>query len=126
MAKNETRRVSPGILEEDERAHAAIKAIENYSPANPAYTHAALDAAHAALKAAQAAEAQAVAALDAARDDLVRAQWDYHNALLGAGDQVSAQFGKDSNEWQALGKKKKSEFSPRAARSDGALKKDGN
>jgi hypothetical protein len=58
----------------------------------------------------------------AARGALVAAQWKYHNALIGAGDQVSAQYGKDSNEWQSLGKKKKSEFKARAC----TAKKAGN
>jgi hypothetical protein len=46
-----------------------------------------------------------LAAMDAAR----AAEWAFHNAMLGVKDQVIAQFGKDSNEVQALGLKKKSE-----------------
>jgi hypothetical protein len=38
------------------------------------------------------------------------AERDFHNAILGAKDQVKAQFGKDSNELQALGLKKASEY----------------
>ncbi|MDQ3818408.1 MAG: hypothetical protein M3362_12140 [Acidobacteriota bacterium] len=60
------------------------------------------------------AEAQAAAAYDAARDDAVAADWQFHNLMLGAGDQVAAQFGRDSNQYQSLGKKKRSEFKPRA------------
>ncbi|HEY5232033.1 MAG TPA: hypothetical protein VIK35_00670 [Verrucomicrobiae bacterium] len=37
------------------------------------------------------------------------AQWTFHNALLGAKQQVLAQFGDDSDEAQALGLTKKSE-----------------
>ena len=43
-------------------------------------------------------------------DEAVAADWAFHNAVLGAADQVVAQFGKDSNEIQALGYKKKSEY----------------
>ena len=53
---------------------------------------------------------QTTAAADSARDDHVAVQWELHNALLGAKDQVTAQFGKDSNEVQAMKLKKKSEY----------------
>jgi hypothetical protein len=43
------------------------------------------------MLAVQQEEAQASAATEAARDNLVRAQWKYHYALPGAGEQVSAQ-----------------------------------
>ncbi|HLL77504.1 MAG TPA: hypothetical protein VK421_19770 [Pyrinomonadaceae bacterium] len=62
------------------------------------------------MEAKQAAETQAAAALAAARDDAVAAEWEFHNAMLGAKEQVVAQFGKDSNEIQSLGLKKKSEY----------------
>jgi hypothetical protein len=48
--------------------------------------------------------------LDAARDDATAAEWEFHNALLEAKNQVKAQYGPDSNELQGLGLKKKSEF----------------
>ncbi len=57
----------------------------------------------------QAAEAQAAAALAAARDNAVAAEWEFHNLMLGAKDRVIAQFGRDSNEVQAIGLKKASE-----------------
>jgi hypothetical protein len=41
--------------------------------------------------------------------------WDFHYAVLEAKSQVKAQFGADSNELQAVGLKKKSEYkSPKA------------
>ncbi len=46
----------------------------------------------------------------ASRDDEIIAQWAFHDFILGAKDQVIAQFGDDSNEKQALGLKKKSEY----------------
>ena len=54
-------------------------------------------------------EAQAAAALAAARDNAVAQEWAFHNLMLGVKDQVMAQFGRDSNEVQALGLKKASE-----------------
>ena len=114
MAKDETKRLSPSQLEADKSAFAALQAITNYAPANPAYTAAAVAAAHDDLLAAQAAEAQAMAAAAAARDDAVSKEWKFHNLLLGVKDQVTAQFGRNSNEVQSLGRKKSSEYKPRA------------
>ncbi|MDQ1557416.1 MAG: hypothetical protein QOD32_476 [Pyrinomonadaceae bacterium] len=116
MAKNRPRRLPPEVLAEDLRILEAIKAIPNYNPSNPDYSVAALEAKYAEMVAAQQEEAQALAAVQSARADSALAQWEYENALLSAEDQVDAQYGKDSNEWQALGKKKKSEFSKRATK----------
>jgi hypothetical protein len=72
------------------------------------------------MRAAQEAETNAQNALDAARDAVAAAEWDFHNALLGVKDQVIAQFGADSDEIQALGLKKKSEHKGPAARKSAA------
>ena len=117
MAKDETKRLSPSLIETDRDSFAALQAISNYAPANPAYTAAAVAAAHDDLLAAQAAEAQAVAAAAAARDEAVSKEWNFHNLLLGVKDQVTAQFGRNSNEVQSLGRKKTSEYKPRTRKS---------
>ena len=62
------------------------------------------------MNGAQDVAAQKKAAADAARDDEVAAQWEFHNYMLGAKNQVKAQFGDSSNEIQSLGLKKKSEY----------------
>src|SRR5947209_3738174 len=110
MAKNETKRMRPSILQADKDAFNALKAIPDYSPANPDYTVAKIEAARAKMEEKRALEAQAQAAADAARDDAVAAEWDYHNAMLGATTQVAAQYTKNSNQYQSLGKKKTSEY----------------
>lgn len=110
MAKNQTRRIAPSILKADGTAFDALKAISDYTPANSAYTVAKIETSRAAMQAAQAAEAQAQAAADAARDNATAAEWDYHNNMLGAAVQVAAQYGKDSDEYQSLGRKKTSEY----------------
>jgi hypothetical protein len=114
MAKDESKRLTPSVLEADKTAFAALQAITNYAPANPAYTSAAVAAAHAELLAAQAAEAQMSAAAAAARDDTVAKEWNFHNLMLGVKDQATAQFGRNSNQVQSLGRKKPSEYKPRA------------
>ena len=106
---NQTRRIRPELLTADESAFAALQTMTGYAPANQAYALPAVTAAQAALRSARAAEAQAEAALAAARDEAVAREWEFHNLLLGVKDQVTAQFGRDSNEVQALGLKKASE-----------------
>jgi len=115
MAKKQTRRLPPEVLAEDLRILEAIKALPNYNPSDPKYSVAALEAKYAEMVAAQQEEARALAAVESARADSALAQWEYENALLSADNQGSAQHGKDSNKWQALGKKK-SEFSKRATK----------
>lgn len=110
MGKNQSRRLNPSILAEDLEIFAALKTIEDYKPANPAYTVVALGAIDTNRMAAHDTEMQTTAAADAARDDHVAVQWDFHNGVLGAKDQVIAQFGPDSNEAQAMKLKKKSEY----------------
>lgn len=121
---NQTTRVRPAQIQMDKDSFAALQAITGYAPANPAYALAAITAAQASLAAAQAAEAQADAAAAAARDNAVAREWEFHDLMLRAKDQIVAQFGKDSNEVQAIGLKKKSEYSrpkPRAKK-EGAQK----
>jgi hypothetical protein len=40
----------------------------------------------------------------------VAPEWEFHNIIPGVKEQVIAQFGKNSNQVQALGFKKKSEY----------------
>ena len=110
MAKNETVPVNAATLKADADALAALKKISDYKPANADYTLDKLQAVSDALKPADDAFAQAEAAWQTARDTHVAAQWAFHNAMLGAKKQVIAQYGDDSNEAQALGLTKKSEY----------------
>jgi hypothetical protein len=109
---NESRRLRPAQVTDDESSFAALQTIMGYAPANQVYTVTAIETAHTALQDARAAEAQAEAALAAARDNAVAREWAFHNLMLGVKDQVTAQFGRDSNEVQSLGLKKASERRP--------------
>ena len=106
---NETKRLKPAQIAEDEDGFAALQAMGLYEPANLAYGIPAISTAHAAMRSAWTEEAQAEAALATARDIAVAREWAFHNVMLGAKDQVRAQFGRDSNEVQALNLKKTSE-----------------
>lgn len=109
MAKNQTVRIRPAVLQEDKEALAALQGMADYRPSNPAYKMENLQAALKTMTAQQEAEVQAQAAFAAARDGAVASEWEFHNAMLGAKDQVIAQYGKDSEQVQAIGLKRVSE-----------------
>lgn len=113
MAKDETKRLKPVQLESDRAAFAALQAITGYAPSNATFSLAAIRAAHAELAEAQTMETQAAAAAASARDNAAAMEWTFHNLMLGAKDQVVAQFGRDSNEVQAVGLKRVSEYRAR-------------
>jgi hypothetical protein len=110
MAKNETKRLRPAQVQTNKDNFAALKNISDYAPANPAYTVAKIQSSETGLNNKAQVESQANAAAAAARDDSVANEWEHHNLMLGARDQVVAQYGRDSNEAQAVGLKKKSEY----------------
>ena len=113
MAKNQTKRMNPALIEADKTAFEALQTVNGYNPSNPVYSISSINSARSALDNAQAAETQAEAAAAAARDNAVAKEWEFHNLMLGVKDQVIAQFGRDSNEVQALGLKKASEYKTR-------------
>lgn len=123
MAKDETRRLNPSVLAEDEEVYAAVKGMEDYAPANPAYSQAALNTVHDELEVALHISVQADGAAAAARDDLVAKQWQFHNMTLGAKDQVTAQYGPNSNQVQSVKRKKKIEYnSPKRPKKNNGTK----
>ena len=113
MAKNETKRLSPSQITDDQTIFSVLQTIGNYQPANAAYTVQEGQNRLTALKDLQNAEAQVAAALKSARDNTVAAEWDFHNYILGVKKQVTAQYGDSSNEIQSLGLKKKTEYKTR-------------
>ena len=106
---NENKRLRPAQIEADRAAFAALQSVTGYTPANAAFMLAKVTEEEAAVRSTQAADAEAAAALAAARDAAVAREWEFHNLIIGAKDQVMAQFGRDSNEVQAVGRKKASE-----------------
>jgi hypothetical protein len=117
MAFDQTRRIRPVVLDEDRDALIAVQNLHGYIPANTAYAPDQLQTAYTALEAARAAEINAQNALDAARAATIRAEWNFHNGMLGVKDQVIAQYGADSDAVASLGLKRKSERKRPARRS---------
>jgi hypothetical protein len=112
--------VAADVLKADADALAAIDDMSDYKPANADFALTKLQAASDALKSAADTFAQAEAAWQAARDGSVAAQWTFHNAILGAKQQVIAQYGDDSDEAQAVGLTKKSERAKPSAKAKAA------
>lgn len=105
------RRLSPKERQKDREAYAAMKILPSYNPSNPVYSQSNADALVTKLDNDQTAEVQAnAAAADAARDDANDTEWELHDFMQNVDAQVEAQYGKDSNEIQSLGLKKKSEY----------------
>jgi hypothetical protein len=102
--------MTSAVLSADREAFDALQGIADYAPANQEYKTESIkakrDRMDNLLRAAVQAEAAAVAAREAAN----ASQWDFHDAMLGAKVQVEAQYGSDSNEFAALGMKKKSDY----------------
>ena len=113
MDKN-GRRLKPSLLQMDKDCFAALQRVSGYAPVNVRYNLNDLQATHRELTGLQQAEAKAVAAAAAARKKAAAKEREFHDLILGAKDQVVAQFGRDSDEAQAVGLKKKSEYKPRA------------
>jgi hypothetical protein len=113
MAKNETKRIKPALLQTDKECFAAIETLGGYSPINARYELEALRKMRDHLSGAHEAETQAISAAAIARQNAMAKEWEFHNLMLGAKDQVVAQFGRDSNEAEAVGLKKKSDYKTR-------------
>ncbi|TSA40553.1 MAG: hypothetical protein D4R57_01625 [Verrucomicrobiales bacterium] len=117
MAKDQTRRLHPTLVQEDKDTVAAIATLlPVYAPANAAYSVANLQTAQTTMTTSQNTEVQKQGELDAARDTANTNEWAFHNKVLEAKKQVAAQYGSDSDQLQAIGLKKKSEYKKPAAR----------
>lgn len=110
MAKNQTRRIASGVLSEDREAFDALQGIAAYAPSNQAYQTETIKATRDRMDVAQREATQAETLADRKRGAANASEWEFHNAILGAKVQVTAQFGPDSDEVAALGLKKKSEY----------------
>ena len=110
MSKNPNRRLSPSILGEDQTILNALQNMTGYKPANAGYTPAAIAQALDEMRAAHTDEDQGEAAQATRRDTSITREWAFHNLILGAKEQVIAQYGKDSTQVQELGLKRKSDY----------------
>ncbi|NTU81017.1 MAG: hypothetical protein HGA45_16820 [Chloroflexales bacterium] len=99
----------PTEIDADRLALQLLENLTDYNPSNPAYSIETLKMLEAMLIQATRAEAQARAALEAARERASAAAWAFHEAMQGAKVQVQAQYGTDSLALHAVGLKRRSE-----------------
>ncbi len=116
MARNQNKRLTPVQLQADLDALTALRSIGGYTPANAAYALQEVENSLTGMKETQEDEVNAQNALATTRDAATAAEWEFHNTMLGVKDQIIAQFGKNSDEVQSLGLKKKSEYKAPKAR----------
>ena len=110
MALNQNKPLPPSAVDADEDAIIALKTMTDYKSSNPTFALQAVQAKHEAMQAAHEEEKNATDALKAKRDASVAAEWEFHNAILGAKNQVIAQFGENSDQVASLGLKKRQEY----------------
>lgn len=110
MAQDQTKAIKPSIIAADRDSVAAAQSLTDYKPANNDYSTQSLLEAQAEMDAKTTAAAQAEAAFKTARDEAVASTHRFHNKVVGMRDSVGAQFGKDSNQVQAVGRKKTTEY----------------
>ena len=109
MTTTPSRRVPALVLADDIKAFQALATIQGYAPHDPELKLDVVTAAFEALSADQAAFVRAQVAMNAARDKLAHTEQRAHGKMLRVKDSVCSQYGDDSNEYAALGMKKKSE-----------------
>jgi len=110
MAFDQTRRLRPAVVQQDIDTLSAIKTLTpTYAPSDARYAVTPLNTAQTSMGTARGVEVTKKGEFEAARDAANAAEWALHNLILGAKDQVIAQYGEDSDQVQAIGLKKKSE-----------------
>lgn len=122
MADKKTRQLPPKTLQEDTAALDALEGIEDYKPSNPAYSKENAQIIVTETKASEAKDVQDEAQAKASRDAKVRKQWERHEFVIGMRTQIKSQYGEDSDELQAVGLKKKSEYKSPTKKNKGTTK----
>lgn len=123
MAKNESKRLALKVVSTDTDTFDALKAIADYRPQRGDASVAQIQLLYDNMIKLQTKETQAEKQYNSVLDNAVGAEWAFHNAILNCKDQVIAQYGKDSNEVQAMGRKKVSEYKTRRPKPSAAKTK---
>lgn len=110
LIQNTSRRLRPQILSQDIDALNGLRAIFNYQTTRQEATAEAVQAAYQMMLLKQQAEIEKQALYKAAADAARLAEWEFHNSVLAMKEAVRGQFGVNSNEAQAIGLKKKSNY----------------
>ena len=106
----QTRRIPPLRLQKATEALTTLSKLRDYNPQRPEYNKEKGLELQDRLRKSREEELAAEHALDKARDAAAKAEWDIYNFMLGAAEQVIGQYGTSSDEYAALGYKKKTEY----------------
>jgi hypothetical protein len=110
MAQKAVKKLPQNILQSDLEVFAGLKTVENYQSVNPLYEVAAIQIVKDEMEELQARLFRIETELSTVRDLTNKKENEFHERTIGAKTSVEAQFGRDSNELQAVGKKKVSEY----------------
>jgi hypothetical protein len=106
----QTKRLKPNVLQKDIDTFAATKTLTPaYALSDSHFTVALMTTGQTNMGTAEGTQVTKKGEFRAARDVANAAEWAFHNLVLGARDQVRAQYGEDSDQLEAIGLKKKSE-----------------
>ncbi|MGB3200695.1 MAG: hypothetical protein WBA99_07325 [Nodosilinea sp.] len=105
-----SRRVSAKTIEADINSFHSMNFIKNYIPVRSEATPEALKAGYDAMRAKQQKETELLAAIKAASDAARLAEVEFHDMVMAMKETVRGQYGSNSDEAQAIGYKKKSEY----------------
>ncbi len=108
--QNTTRRLRPQLISQDVSSWHGLKTISTYETNRTDASADNLQQAYQAMLAQQQAETEKQALYRAAADAARLAEWEFHNAVLAMKEVVRGQYGLNSDQAQAVGLKKKSEY----------------
>lgn len=112
-----SRRVPAKTIDADIDSFHGLNFIKNYIPVRSEATPEALKAGYEAMLAKQQKETELMAAIKAASDAARLAEVEFHDMVMAMKETVRGQYGPNSDEAQAVGYKKKSEYKRRTRRS---------
>ncbi|WP_414572904.1 hypothetical protein [Nostoc sp. CCY 9925] len=108
--QNTTRRLRPQLISEDVSSWHGLQTINTYETNRADASTAKLQQAYQAMLAQQQTETEKQTLYRAAADAARLAEWEFHNAVLAMKEVVRGQYGLNSDQAQAVGLKKKSEY----------------
>ncbi len=105
-----SRRIPTKRISADISAYHGLSTVIGYISARPEATDKSLKSAYEKMIANQKKEIEIAAMLKAATDAARQAEADFHDAVLAMKESIRGQFGPNSDEAQAVGYKKKTEY----------------
>ncbi len=105
-----SKRIPSNKLDDDKVALDALKTLKDFAPNSGALSLENIVAAYEAMSQNQTAEIQAKIAFDTQRDVTLKSEHAFHDLMIRAYDAVRGQYGRDSAQVQAMGRKRVSEY----------------